>query len=447
MSPELTTPEQLFNLFDALNDPRLPLDRLLSALETHQGVIFLADPSEVARYLDEAGTLASGDERQEGSLAEAAPPRPLTITGADGLSSVCVFTHVEFARRYATSNALIVADDVLPYSRQPWSSGLRALLRNDVPSIVIDPGQTHERVVSRLPLVRLAAALDRPRLAGLPTLFAVVRERSIYVERLPSGERCVFVYDDQQLAAGARENIASRHLPMSVEPRATERLLSAMVEAGIARLVVNQGWPDRREYDSRDLALMKSLSGTVSAHAPSPSSEGAGAASTSSSGAAEHATPTEEPSALQVRAKAFAAHAPFAPPHRDDAAARAFFKTWQKKASAGTGEVWQFLEAMVYEGTFYVPRSPEPLHGLAWPQVSHVEQPDTTDGTIVHLYSSEAAARRALADRPDAMQRVVRLSGLEAFRWVFAHPGDINDVVIDYGDAEGWLRFPAFWLR
>jgi len=448
--PELNTSEQLSSLFDSLNDPRLPLEQLLSVLDEHQGVIFLADPADVARYLDEAqGTLTPQGE-STGRLADAQPPRPLTVAAADGTVSVCVFTHVEFARRYATSHGLIATDDVLPYSRQPWSTGLRALLRNDVPSIVIDPGLSHERTVDRPSLVRLAAALDRPRLAALPALFAVVRERSIYVERLPSGERCVFAYDDEQLATGARENIASRQLPMGVEPRATERLLSAMVEAGIGRLVVNQGWPDRREYDSRDLALMKSLSARAVASQFPSSADGieASATATPSGMPADRTTSAQEPSALQARARSRAADVPLAPPQDNDAAARAFFKAWQKKATAGTGEVWQFLEAMVYEATFYVPRSPEPLHGLAWPQVSHaMRQPENTESTIVHLFSSEAAARRALADRPEAMQRIVRLSGLEAFRWVFAHPADITDVAIDYGDADGWLSFPAFWLR
>lgn len=453
MSPELKASEQLSSLFESLGDGRASLDALAKALSEHPGVILLADPADTARYLDELQRTLGPDLAGYGSISsqDVPTPQPLTVAGTDGRLSVLAFTSVDRAREYATANGIIASADVLPYSRQPWPAGLRLLVQNEVASVVIDEGSAHRTTLSREGLVQVSGVLDRPRVATLPTLYVVVRDRSIYVERLPDGQRCVFAYDEERLAIGAQENMAARGLAMAIEPRITEKLLRAMVDAGIGRLVVNQGWSDRREYDTPDLALMKEISAAPKVPSPVPLVDSAtpdtGTPPADVAERIEHGAPEPVPELLR-KARAQQAATVVPPPHEDDAASRAFFKSWQKKAAAGMGDVWQFLEALAYEGTLYVPRSPEPLSGLTWPQATHVfKQPDNVESTLVYLYSSESAARKALAEKPEALQDVVRLSGVEAFRWVFAHPMDVAEVAIDYGDADGWLSFPVFWLR
>ena len=92
--------------------------------------------------------------------------------------------------------------------------------------------------------------------------------------------------------------------------------------------------------------------------------------------------------------------------------------------------------------------APQPLEGLKWPVFHRVRmEPENTSTAMVYLFTTEAAVSAFVAERPPDARAYERLSGLEAFRWIWAYPGEGTHVSIDYPDEAGWITFPLHWLR
>jgi hypothetical protein len=144
---------------------------------------------------------------------------------------------------------------------------------------------------------------------------------------------------------------------------------------------------------------------------------------------------------ILVRAEAAVREPPVQRPGREDAASRAFFLQWYRKLQARTVELWQFIEALAFEQDIYAPRFNQNVDGLAWPQM--MKDPEKQGCAMAPLFTSAAAAKRA--SQGGLFKEYKSLSGIEALRWVWAAPANIETVYLDWPDQMGWIKFPTFW--
>jgi len=88
---------------------------------------------------------------------------------------------------------------------------------------------------------------------------------------------------------------------------------------------------------------------------------------------------------------------------------------------------------------------PRPVDGLTWPQF--FRSPDDENQTITYLFTSEEATQKVVANDPPELRRYHTLSGIEALRWIWAAPKNIDNVAVDYyPDSPAWLSFPSYWV-
>jgi hypothetical protein len=113
---------------------------------------------------------------------------------------------------------------------------------------------------------------------------------------------------------------------------------------------------------------------------------------------------------------------------------------------------WLFLESVAFEMDFFVPVERDRAAGFSWPQCRpHARNPDRT---VVHLYTSEGGIEAALRELPSEQRRHVRVSGLEALRWITALPTRADLVCFDdfpgskerYEMPRAWAALPLFPL-
>lgn len=430
----------------------VPDDRTVEALASHGGMILLPAPADVVRYVNELSAALGSDLAGYGSPdTQAAAPEPLALTLPDGRTLVHTFTTSDAARAFAVSSGLMGPTDTLTYLTRPWTGGLRHLLASGAAGIVVDDGSPQRVECDRRTMAALLAGLDRERLARDATIHVVVSDGSAFVERDPDGLVHGFVYDCDQSADQITRRMLEHRSKLGVATRSTQAVLLEFFEAGVSRLDVNRWLPDARGYDRRDIErLLRSARDAEAARASartdtsaSPAAPAPEAPPATGLGRARRNEPT-----LLAKAAAQGAMPPVPPRHADDAASTAFFRQWQKKVVGKQVPSWRFVEAITHEGTLWAPRASAPADGLAWPV--HVAFTDSDTGlttSAVALYSSEATARRGLASGLGTASRVEKLSAVEAFRWLWACPLGAEQVLIDYGDEEGWIAFPIAWVR
>lgn len=393
----------------------LPSDTALAALAGHAGFVILATAAPAAGAPDDL-------------------PEPVGVTDADGRHLVHIFTDMRRARAWASTASATAGRDEVMSATLPWHGGLRYLLHTPCAGIVVDAGSAERIVLDRAALAHLLAGLALEPLVRRPTVFVVLEGGHVHVESPVGAEAHAFIYDTETAATAVRQMLEARGLPLNLAPRRLPALLLALEEAGIAHLDVNRGLPDAHSYT---LAAVRRMEARVLHYAPP-------AVPTTTVDA------TRPPVASPVTARAQQGPIrPAQPPlPRTDAEARAFFLEWRHVAVSQTLPVWRFLEALASQAVFYVPRATSATEGLSWPwQVSVRKQPENTDATLVHLFTTEAAARAAVAAWPRSRQRLVKLAGIEAFRWIWASPAAVTDIAIDYPADDGWMVFPIRWLR
>ncbi|MFW6199999.1 MAG: hypothetical protein ACOC8K_05455 [Gemmatimonadota bacterium] len=106
--------------------------------------------------------------------------------------------------------------------------------------------------------------------------------------------------------------------------------------------------------------------------------------------------------------------------------------------------VWEVVDTLAFQMRFFVPVAPDPAHGLRWPLV--VRHPRDREMPSVWIFTDPDEARRAL-EPLTADVETLELSGLEAFRWIWAVPTPVREVVIDlYPDSPPPFFVPDTWM-
>lgn len=106
--------------------------------------------------------------------------------------------------------------------------------------------------------------------------------------------------------------------------------------------------------------------------------------------------------------------------------------------------VWELLDTLAYRMAFHVPVRPEPVQGLRWPLVARHPRDEETPS--VWIFTDPDHAREAMASLPEEIE-TVRLSGLEAFRWIWAAPTPVEEIVMDlYPGSPGPFSIPDAWI-
>ena len=113
---------------------------------------------------------------------------------------------------------------------------------------------------------------------------------------------------------------------------------------------------------------------------------------------------------------------------------------------------WLFLESAAFEMDFFVPVQRDRAAGFAWPQCRpHARNPDRT---VVNLYTSEGGVEAAARALPAEQRQHVRVSGLEALRWITSLPARADLVCFDdfpgstqrFEMPHAWAALPLFPL-
>ena len=106
--------------------------------------------------------------------------------------------------------------------------------------------------------------------------------------------------------------------------------------------------------------------------------------------------------------------------------------------------VWEVVDSLAFQMRFFVPVAPDPAYGLRWPLV--VRHPRDPELPSVWIFTDPDEARRALDPLPADVE-TLELSGLEAFRWIWAVPTPVREVVIDlYPDSPPPFFVPDTWM-
>lgn len=163
-------------------------------------------------------------------------------------------------------------------------------------------------------------------------------------------------------------------------------------------------------------------------------------------GAAGAATPPPPPHLLDLaeRVRRSPPLDPVPPPDRSPVEARELIQELRELAMDDRMPVWEVVDTLAHEMAFHVPVAPEPAHGLRWPLT--VRHPRDPDSPSVWVFTDPDRARRSLDQLPGKVE-TLRLSGLEAFRWIWAVPTPVPEVVVDlYPDSPPPLFVPDSWM-
>lgn len=433
---------------------------LASALKGLDRMVLVMPPAEFARFMQDMERVRQEKEAKvaRGELPASEMGVKITDVESPRLSGIQteqgfvprIFTDDTIAREYAVTAGLIEPDGNLPLQTKPWVSGLQSFLLEGCAGCVIDDGTDHKINLKRQTMARLFACMTLEEFARWPELYVVTFEGKVHYQRTPQGDVQVFAYDNARAAQYGVTRLQENAPGASTASVAPRRLLEEALGAGATMLVVNNFIADARFYDRDDLVKMIELLGGRAPEPPPPPERSGvdpalqadlatGGASPGASSAAEASVPE-----LLRRALARPALPPVPPPAQDDVDAQMTFFEWKSKADGRSVEIWQFLEALAFEVKCYALVHPRPVDGLRWPQF--FRSPDDEQKTITYLYTSKEVTERVLSTSEPDWRRYLPLSGLEALRWIWAAPRNIDTVAVDYyGDSPAWMTFPSFW--
>ncbi|MGA1824769.1 MAG: SseB family protein [bacterium] len=419
-----------------------------SALKSLKKMITLVPPANVAQFVH------SIDEVQK----EKSTPSIYGITIQDGTFVPYIFTNDTIAREYAKSSGMSKPETGISFVSNDWISGLWEFLMSGFAGVVIDKGSEHTINLDRKSLATLYAYISLEEFARLSHLCVVTYQGRTHYQRPPNGAIQAFVYDDEKAASECIENIRQQFPGAAVLRTATPQLLNELLKAGITLLVVNHGLADMRLYNRDDIITMANIVG-IRVH-PSQMSQSqptatpaAGLHKESQSQSSSHITghnPDMTASGEEELPKplAMALKHPMRPmfpcPEHSDAEAQMLFQGLKMKVDQRSIDMWEILETLSFKIKFYMFIHPRPVDGLCWTQF--FRSADDENKTITYLYTSEALIHNALKGSPPEYNRFRTISGIEALRWIWAAPTNIDLVGIDYyAQSPAHMRFPSFW--
>jgi len=411
---------------------------LAEALKAHPAMTVLLSKEEMDRNeaaLKEAR--GDGSDEEPGLTVEVASeapslnrPLPMGPQTPDGRSFVPrLFTDREKARAYGEKAGLLKeGKEQAVLAESPWGEELHRLLMAECPAVLIDDETEHKVILDRNVFGQIYALLTLEDFARRPTLYMLARGDHPLIQLGDSGAHLGYVFDSRMAAQAATPRLPRMEGEVRVIGAPPAEILGRLLAEAVEMLVVNPVLPDERPYLRDDLLTMLSLLGVD----PPPA---AGAAI--SSGGKEMPFPLRF--ALQTSTLPL-----WTGLGTVDADSRKTFLEWTAKAKDESALPWQVLEVLAYHVNAYVPRFPQNVEGLFWPQRYRHPDPEQNAG-VCHVFTEEDRVKEALASQPPEGRTYASLTGIEALRWIWATPEEIQDILWDYPDEEGWFACPAHW--
>lgn len=287
--------------------------------------------------------------------------------------------------------------------------------------------------------LRAAAAV----LDAVGTLYAVRSsasgEGAPGASRSPDAEEIGAVTDDRRFvpfyfteAARARAYVREQGLVAEGEaPRIVERSVRECVrrclDGDFGGLVVDPGTPEPAALGPRELTRVREhlRSDDLSDAAPPP--------------AEARLAPPPHALDLADRVRRSPDLERVEAPDVDPGECRDVVRELRELASEGRMPPWELVDTLAFRLAFHVPRAPEPVRGLRWPFT--VRHPRDGRTPAVAVFADEEDAAEALAEAGGPVE-TVRLSGLEAFRWVLAAPVPVEEILVFGHPAEPPVPVP-----
>lgn len=309
---------------------------------------------------------------------------------------------------------------------RPWLAGLAEVLASGCAGARLRLGPEASFELGRGELASLTAALALSRIDAGHTLHVVARGRAVHYRTGGRGEAFAVAWSrsDDAVASAAADERAVELSAVAIDARS---LLRGLLAAGAARLLVDPGLPGELalERDVMEVLLAAWSDPEHELLAPRDEPPGEPAGEPASPDAAQAVAP-EPPRPPRER------------PGRSDAEAVARVAELRALlAGRGRGS-WVVLDLLADDLDLWVPvvRGSD---GERWPASVRRREASGGERSVAPMYSSERAARAALAraGKPDAP--LAPLAGVEAFRWVWSSPADVAEVCIDPDDPAGPL--------
>lgn len=318
-------------------------------------------------------------------------------------------------------------------------------------------------------LVRAVRADDLDRVAeiltGIESLFSIPSQ-SDAVERLQSGEAGMppaaggltqdgdfvpFYFTDQDRARayavehGFLDDPEQTMLTLGGEPA---RLIRVCLERGFGGMVLNPGTDHPAPLARQTVAELARRMGVQwegaeeepdAAPAPGPRAESGGGDRSPTSAL------TPPPHALNLAERVRKSPDLGTTPPPDVAAGECGRMLQELRELWAQDRIppWELLDTLAYRMAFHVPVRPEPVQGLRWPLVAR--HPQNQEKPAIWIFTDPDQAREAMAGLSEDVE-TVRLSGLEALRWIWAAPSRIEEIIIDlYPGSPGPFSLPDVW--
>jgi hypothetical protein len=430
---------------------------LAEYLKSLPNMVLMSSPKEFARYMEDLE--AAKKERERKVEAGELPASEIHVKVTDvesprlhGIQTQTgfvprVFTSDDLARQFAVASGLIEPDAALPFMTKDWVSGFQEFLFRGYVGLVVDDGSDHKINLERISIARIYGYMTFNEFAALPDLHIVLNEGKILYQQPPSGGVQAFVYDNDRAASYGLTELRKTS-PVELQKAPLRDLVHQLLRAGVTLLVINHALPDARTYNRDDLVKMTDRWGAppteTSASASSPPVDPSLDPQSGQQARTTSAARTDVPESLQRALK----NAPIPmvpPPTQNDADAQMLFHEWKNKSEKQNMEVFELLEVLAFQIKLHTLVHGRPVDGLTWPQFFQAQGEENK--TITYLYTQEEMAKKAVENDPPENQRYMALSGIEALRWIWSAPRNIDLVGIDcYPNSPAWMTIPNYWV-
>ncbi len=413
-------------------------EELAAALGPLEHLSACVPQGEMIRFLEDLDTAVAEKGFGNVKTQDAATPRLHGITLPDGGFLPCVFVDDDVAREHAVLEGLIEPDATAPFMAKPAASWFWDVLAEGHAGIVLEAGTEHEVRIDRGACSRIFALLNLEHFAGLEELFVLQSHgKLVLMNNEQHGTLAAAVYTDEPAATWAAENVSFPEVTVPAIP--TLRALQMVLSTGVTHLLLDDRFRTACRYERPELERMVTLlGGTV------PLPDGVGEAGTADPHGAIAVSSAAAPEPPAATASCLSDFPPIAPPGRDDDASLSTFRELRTRAANEEIPIWEYIDALAFDLDLYVLGHRAPVDGHRWPGLFRHPQHENT--TVAFTFCREATARDAL-DSSDAYDGYLHLSGIEAMRWAWAAPEEIDEVAIElYPDTTAWISFLTSWV-
>ena len=399
------------------------LAQISGALELFGDMYIVEDPEQTL-----PPEIAEAQEKMLGSFQTELAAPPVCNVTRDNKRMPLVFTSEHLAQLLHGTNGHSPQD--VRIQRAKWASGLYSFLVQGYDGVIIDADNEHSITLDRAQIACIFGLLDSDNFLSKTVLGSIVKDGEILIHEM--GEHKIAYLYETSLAAQAgikwfKDHIGDEVTGAQAEDRVTAEALKEIISNGASMAFVNAGLADQRPYYREDLVRLLFRRGII--------------LNIKTEEAKKAAEEQDTFKHLREQAERTKTLPVFKSDELTDEQTNNVFCRLRKKAEDRMLEPWQFLEDLAFRLSFHIPPLPKSKAGLIWPTFWRSESNSFT----VTCFTREADLRKeyGLDSTDDA--DFVRISGIEAFRWILATPAPFDEISFDDGNSSNWMHIPGWW--